>query len=255
MIANYHTHTARCHHAVGTEEEYVREAIDRGLKILGFTDHTPQWFPGDYYSHMRMRPEELPDYVNTVNRLKETYKKDIEIHLGMEVEYYPAIFPELVSHLKDSGIEYIILGQHWCKNEMGEPYNGNVTSDPARLVQYCDQVIEAMETGLFTYFAHPDLLHFVGDEALYDTQFLRICQASRETNTPLEINLLGMRDNRWYPRDRFFPLAAEAGCSVILGCDTHKPQDITDPDSEAKAIKLVEQYGLNLLTTIPLKSF
>ena len=31
MIANYHTHTPRCNHAVGTEEEYVQAAIQRGL--------------------------------------------------------------------------------------------------------------------------------------------------------------------------------------------------------------------------------
>ena len=41
MTENYHTHTARCRHATGTEEEYVLAAIDRGLKILGFSDHTP----------------------------------------------------------------------------------------------------------------------------------------------------------------------------------------------------------------------
>lgn len=41
MIANYHTHTWRCNHAVGTEREYVERAIEGGLKILGFSDHTP----------------------------------------------------------------------------------------------------------------------------------------------------------------------------------------------------------------------
>lgn len=24
LLANYHTHTARCHHATGTEEEYIQ---------------------------------------------------------------------------------------------------------------------------------------------------------------------------------------------------------------------------------------
>ena len=54
MIANYHTHTARCGHAAGTEDEYVQQAIQSGLKILGFSDHTPYWFAGEYYSRMRM---------------------------------------------------------------------------------------------------------------------------------------------------------------------------------------------------------
>ena len=38
MIANYHTHTYRCHHADGTEREYVERAIENGLKIFGFSE-------------------------------------------------------------------------------------------------------------------------------------------------------------------------------------------------------------------------
>ena len=55
MIANYHTHTWRCRHADGTEREYVERAIEGGLKILGFSDHSPYPFPDGYDSGMRMR--------------------------------------------------------------------------------------------------------------------------------------------------------------------------------------------------------
>ncbi len=41
FIANYHTHTKRCRHAVGEDREYVEAAIEAGLKVLGFSDHTP----------------------------------------------------------------------------------------------------------------------------------------------------------------------------------------------------------------------
>ena len=52
MIANYHTHTWRCRHADGTEREYVERAIEGGLKILGFSDHSPYPFPDGYDSGM-----------------------------------------------------------------------------------------------------------------------------------------------------------------------------------------------------------
>ena len=61
MIANYHSHTTRCRHAEGTEREYIERALQGGLKILGFSDHTPYLFPGDYYSNFRMFPDQLPD--------------------------------------------------------------------------------------------------------------------------------------------------------------------------------------------------
>ena len=42
MKTNYHTHTTRCMHAVGSDEEYVLSAIKGGFQILGFSDHTPK---------------------------------------------------------------------------------------------------------------------------------------------------------------------------------------------------------------------
>ena len=53
MIANYHTHTWRCMHASGTEREYVEKAIEGGLKILGFSDHTPMPYSGGYVSNVK----------------------------------------------------------------------------------------------------------------------------------------------------------------------------------------------------------
>lgn len=72
MIANYHTHTWRCRHADGTEREYVECAIEGGLKILGFSDHSPYPFPDGYDSGMRMRLDQVEGYVDTVLALKKS---------------------------------------------------------------------------------------------------------------------------------------------------------------------------------------
>lgn len=45
MFANYHTHTSRCQHATGEEKAYVEQAIQNGMKILGFSDHCRGSFP------------------------------------------------------------------------------------------------------------------------------------------------------------------------------------------------------------------
>ena len=37
---NYHTHTKRCKHAGGSDEEYIESAIKSGFQELGFADHT-----------------------------------------------------------------------------------------------------------------------------------------------------------------------------------------------------------------------
>lgn len=253
MTENYHTHTVRCRHASGSEEEYVLKAIECGLKVLGFSDHTPFLFPGDYYSHMRMYPDQLEDYVASVLTLKEKYKDKIDIRLGLEVEYYPDRMDDLLGLIAPYPIEYFILGQHWCGNEQNEPYNGRATDDNALWERYCTQVIEGMKTGLFTYVAHPDLLHFVGDPNFYKEQAAKLCHASKQYDIPLEINLLGIRSWRHYPREDFWEVAGKVGCKVVFGCDAHSPEEVDDPASEAWALALVEKYHLNLLDHISLR--
>ena len=160
MIANYHTHTWRCRHADGTEREYVETAIEAGFKILGFSDHTPQVYPGGYVCPVKMLPEELEGYVDTVLDLKREYKDDIEIHLGLETEYLYTLWEPLMRLIEPYPIEYLILGQHYLGNGMYAPFCGERTNRAEYLRQYCAQTREALETGKFLYFAHPDVSLF-----------------------------------------------------------------------------------------------
>lgn len=48
-MQNFHTHTYRCHHAKGTDRDYVEAAIKAGYTEIGFSDHVPYPFPTEYY--------------------------------------------------------------------------------------------------------------------------------------------------------------------------------------------------------------
>lgn len=253
MIANYHTHTPRCNHARGTEREYVENAIKSGLRVLGFSDHTPYIFPGSYYSTFRMKLQQLEDYVQTVLALRAEYAGQIEIPLGLELEYYPALLPQLLPILRDQPMDYLLLGQHFVGNEFDDHYTGYPTAERKLLERYCDQTIEAMQTGLFTYFAHPDLVHFKGDTGVYVQNVRRICREAKSCGIPLEINLLGIHEGKHYPNHKFWEVAAEEGCDVILGRDAHWPEALLDGKSEKIALEMVEKLGLNLLETVPLR--
>ena len=170
MIANYHTHTWRCRHADGTEREYVERAIEGGLKILGFSDHSPYPFPDGYDSGMRMRLDQVEGYVDTVLALKKEYDKDIEIHLGLETEYFPRFWDQLIDFLSDYPFEYFVLGQHSLGNEIEKIlYSGHGTTDGSYLKQYVDQCLAGIDTGKYLYLAHPDLFLFNGDEGIPET--------------------------------------------------------------------------------------
>lgn len=253
MIANYHTHTWRCNHAEGVERQYVENAVSSGLRILGFSDHTPYIFPGDYYSGFRMKLNQLQDYVDSVLKLREEFAGVIEIPLGLELEYYPELLPQLLPILRDLPIDYLLLGQHFIGNEINEHYSGWKTGDERILARYVDQVIESMQTGLFTYIAHPDLIHYVGDDKVYSRHMRRLCQAAKNCGMLLEVNLLGLHEGRHYPNDMFWEQAATEGCSVILGRDAHSPKHLLDRKTEDRAMALVKSFDLSLVETVELR--
>ena len=199
MIANYHTHTPRCTHAVGTEEEYVLAGLKAGLKILGFADHAPFPFEGGNYAHIRMRPDELQDYAQSVFAMRQKYGDKIQLPLGVEIEYFPQFWDEQLSMLRDAGVEYLLLGQHWSKYEEGFPYNGKPTDSEELLATYCHSVRQAMQTGLLTYIAHPDIFNFTGSQDVYRRHMRGICQDAKSCGIPLEINLVGIRTGKCYP--------------------------------------------------------
>ena len=41
MQANYHTHTRWCKHGTGEIEDYIEEAIRKGLTEIAITEHVP----------------------------------------------------------------------------------------------------------------------------------------------------------------------------------------------------------------------
>lgn len=254
MIANYHTHTWRCMHATGTEREYVENAIQGGLQILGFSDHTPMPYPNEYVSPVKMRLDQLEDYVTTVLSLKKEYEKDIQILLGLEVEYYPAYFHNLLTFTRAYPFDYFLLAQHFLGNEINDVNSALPTKSEEALNRYCIQCLEALETGCFTYLAHPDLFNFVGDDAVYEHYMRILCQGAKKLNIPLEINFLGIWDRRHYPNLKFWEIAGQVQNTVVFGADAHQPEKVWNPQALKTAENIVNTFHLHLADTVTLHS-
>lgn len=247
MQANYHTHTYLCKHAIGEMEDYVKEAIKSNLKILGFSDHAPIEYSTGYKSYFKMAPNELGLYASEVLRLKEKYKADIEILLGYEAEYYPNEFNNMMNVINKFPYDYLILGQHYTKNEYDGFYPGFRTEDKEIIKDYVNQLICGIETGKFLYVAHPDLINYVGDEKVYTEELQKLCQAAKKANMPLEYNILGMRERRNYPNSLFWEIAAKEGNTVIIGSDAHTPLDVFDGENVKRAKEIIENMGLEIV--------
>ncbi len=246
MKFNYHTHTSRCRHAVGTDREYVEKAIESGVKTLGISDHAPYVFSNtDHYSAFRMFPEELHAYAESVRALAKEYAKDIRILCGFELEYYPDFHAEEMAFLNQVKPDYLIMGQHFIGNELNHVFARH-TEDIA-LVTYVTQVLAGLATGDFLYLAHPDLAGYQYSDEVKKREYKRLCEGAKRMGIPLEWNLLGLRENRHYPGKEFFSIAAEVGNDIIIGVDAHNPDNFLEKRLEEKSLAMAKELGLNVI--------
>lgn len=249
MKVNLHTHTSRCGHAWGTDEEYVLAAIEAGYTRLGFSDHTPFPYENGYVNGTKMLPQELEGYIESVLSLKEKYADQIEILLGLECESVPRFFPYL-RQLRQR-MDYLILGSHgdWS---VGEPYFGRV-DQPEQLRKYVEVAVEGMESGLFLYLAHPDLMlnTYPAFDDTAKALSRQLCREANRLKLPLEYNLCGVRKGHspqtlGYPCMHFWEIAAEENVRAVVGVDAHKPEEITDSDLEG-AQAMLRSMGITVL--------
>jgi histidinol-phosphatase (PHP family) len=209
-------------------------------------------FPEGYYSGFRMRVEQTAGYFEKLRALKKEYEKDIRILIGFEAEYYPALFDDFLKLVEPYEPDYLILGQHSLLNEQNAPAPSQATQDPAILRQYVKQVLEGLETGKFIYQSHSDMMNFVGDKEIYTQEMTRLCEYCKQHNYPLEINLLGIMDNRYYPRADFWEIAAKVGNTAILGCDAHIPEALSDKALHQKGKDWAARFGIQLIEELEL---
>jgi histidinol-phosphatase (PHP family) len=263
LKANFHTHTKRCGHATGEDEEYVLEALGMGLDELGFSDHI--MLPGFHEENVRGDYSLSADYFESIGKLKQKYADRLKIDLGFEAESFPLYFPYYKELLESKTIDYLILGNHSQMNEERKltDYFAKITS-PSDLYLYRDLAISALETGLFSCFAHPD--YFMSSIQEADRDVIHVMQdligVCIELDIPLEINAAGIRNGlkklgdsyRYiYPTDDFFSLAGKMGAKCIIGLDAHAPEQISNEEANEKAILFARRHGLNVIERLTFK--
>ncbi|MGL4338228.1 MAG: histidinol-phosphatase [Turicibacter sp.] len=258
---NYHTHTERCHHATGSDEAYVLSAIKSGFTELGFADHCPWPFDHHYVSKIRMTPDQLENYVTSLHSLKLKYANQMSIKIGLECEYYEEYIPWLKTMVEQYKLDYLIFGNHYSGNEQYECDYGKSHPTKQSLLAYLKTAITAMESGLFAYFAHPDI--FIRAYGTFDDvceQVSRqICEKAKELDLLLEYNISSYiyepdREAYLFPNPNFWKIAGEVGCRCIIGYDAHIDHALENDNARTKALIELQHLNLTVVDTIPFKT-
>lgn len=260
-LNNYHTHTWRCQHAAGTEEQYILRAINAGFTTLGFADHSPWPYKSDFVADMRMHISQYEDYLTTLRALREKYRGRIDIRIGLECEAFPEFYPWLKEQLESGAIDYCIMGNHYDTTDEWnvQSYFGSCRT-PERAERYAAATIAGMESGLFTYVAHPDLYlnRYPKFDSAAESVAHRLCAAAERLRLPLEYNLLGMVRNPesrahncvGYTSDEFWNIAREYDIVSVIGIDAHTPEQIDRAEDYIRVREKLERMGIPVLDRI-----
>ncbi len=258
MKVNFHTHTTRCGHASGEDTEYIDFAIDHKFDVLGFSDHGP--YPDHDYGS-RMPFDELEGYLDAVTEYKRTYKDKLKILCGLEIEYLPRYNSYYEKLLADSRIDYLYMGEHFYDNsQINDISNAYDTDNTSYYIEYAKAIVNAMHTGYYKAFAHPDLI-FINELAIDDNcqkAMDIIIEGAAATNSILEYNANGLRRDEIdfpdgkrvpYPLERFWREVAKTNIRVVVGADAHTPAHLWDEYVDASYANL-ERLGITPVTDI-----
>jgi histidinol-phosphatase (PHP family) len=217
----FHVHTYRCGHAENIpDEKYIREAIKIGAEKIYFADHAP--FPGDPFGN-RMKYNELNEYICTLSDLREKYKSQIEVVIGLEIEYLKA-FEQYYTNLKEQ-FDFLLLGQHIYELAPGSYHFMKNISGYEKSIGILENIINGLSTGYFTYLAHPDRYFIEYDiwNEEYARKTNRIKEICLKNHIFIEYNLKSAEKCEC---SKIFWKNMSDYPNIIVGCDAHRLADI-----------------------------
>lgn len=261
MLIDYHTHHERCGHAVGTLEEYVRRGIEIGLSQLGVSDHMPLLHvdPAKYYPEMAMPLDELPRYVEEAFRLKEKYRGQIDVRVGLEGDYIEGWEERIEQIVKAYPWDYVIGSVHflgeWDVSDFRQVHHWEGQDELAVYERYYEAVTKAAQTGFYDFLGHLDVIkrfgHQPGAERVEETIRLeqRALSAVKEAGIAMELNASGLSKPcaEMFPSERILRAAIEMGIPLTVGSDAHDPLKLSEHLDQART--LLYNLGVRELAT------
>ena len=90
---------------------------------------------------IRMATSDFKDYAESIRRLGRQYGGKIDILLGLEAEYYPERIDYLKNLVKETPLDYLVLGNHFNTYESYGTYFGSY-KDESRVIEDYKKIID-----------------------------------------------------------------------------------------------------------------
>lgn len=279
LTTSYHTHNRFCD-GQGEIAEYAEAAVAAGLDALGVSSHAPLTFPDS----AAMPAADLPAYCAEVERLRETYRSRLRLHLSLEFDYIPEIVAELWAIVAAHRFDYLIGSVHFVGlDASGTPWPFDLSregferglreqfgSDVRRLVGAYYERVRGLAAwsaaaagggprpGRVAILGHLDLIkiwnadgaYFREDEQWYRREVEAALRACLEAGFIVEINTYGWREGpgATYPSPWIVRRCIEMGIPLVVTSDAHQPGRVADFFPEAGA--MLRELGVPSLAVL-----
>ena len=250
-VPDYHMHTPRCNHAIGTIAEYAQFAVNSGLTEIGMSDHSPM--PNGFDKAWRMDESELDSYFQELEDVKNQFSNQLSIKVGLEVDYYPGAEDYIQNLTSLYNWDYLIGSVHfidgWGFDNPDEIDVWNQRNVEEVYASYYELVGKSAASGLFDIIGHPDLVKKFGFRPKAQSQLVsdaedKMLKTVKQAGVALEVSSAGLRKpvGEIYPAPSLIEKAARLEIPFSYGSDAHSPTEVGHAMNECLA--LLHQYGI-----------
>ena len=229
---DFHTHSDFSD-GKSSVEEIVVKAIKSGMTKIGISDHSYTHFDESYC----IKKERIKEYIDTLHSLKDKYKDKIEVHTGIEQDFY--------SDESTEPYDYVIGSVHYIKaqneyipvdesaeiliNAADTHFSGDIY---ALIDEYYKTVADLVRKTKADIIGHFDLISkfnengelFNENDVRYVNSFKRAADSLLKSNAIFEINTgaisRGYRTSP-YPSKQIYDYLKSNGAKFILSSDSH----------------------------------
>lgn len=244
MLCDLHLHSKFSFDSVEDPEKIVESAIDKNIKVMGFTDHY-DIFLGDREPNMY----NLIDYFKEIDRLKDKYSSKIKILRGIEIGLnlnHKGLIDKLIALYP---FDYVIGSIHGIYEDDIYEIRHDIEKNPSFwLKKYYAYILECVRAfDNFNILGHLDYIdRYIDvdyDPCIYMSSVEEIFKLLIKKNIALEINTGGLRRglNFAHPKKVFLDKYFDLGGRVLtLASDGHRACEVgADFDF---ALKYISEY-------------
>lgn len=215
-LADMHTHTAASGHAYNTIREMVGAAKEKGIELLGITEHAVT-MPGTCHEF----------YFHNLKMAKRDYE-GLEVCLGVELNIidYKGKVDMSERYLKEMDVTIASI-------------HNNIGYKAGTVEENTNAILGAIRNPLINIIGHPD-------DGNIPLDYERVVRATKEYGTLLEVNNNsisgGFRLNARENDKRMLELCKQYEVPVIIGSDAHSEDKVGMND---RALELIDEVGLD----------